>query len=151
MKKGKTSRINSFESLKVNFGTVDSKNLKSIYINIQSWVNPKISSDNWNRIVCNLSRQIKHSVFNNLDRSLFEDKTIVDLDLRTSGIVYGKKSFLNLEITLFLRVNDEDFKSKKMKDHLKKLSKFIFDENFKNNDYFKFYLRKTIKQKETIS
>ena len=73
MKKGKTSRINNFESLKVNFGTVDSKNLKSIYINIQSWVNPKISSDNWNRVVCNLSREIKHSVYNNLDRNLYEE------------------------------------------------------------------------------
>jgi hypothetical protein len=131
MKKGKTSRINSFESLKVNFGTVDSKNLKSIYINIQSWVNPKISSDNWNRIVCNLSRQIKHSVFNNLDRSLFEDKTIVDLDLRTSGIVYGKKSFLNLEINLFT-----------IKDSIKKIVQKINNENFNSNPYFEFMLTK---------
>jgi hypothetical protein len=104
MKKGKTSRINNFESLKVNFGTVDSKNLKSIYINIQSWVNPKISSDNWNRVVCNLSREIKHSVYNNLDRNLYEEKTIVDLDLRTSGIVYGKKSFLNLIFSLDVNI-----------------------------------------------
>jgi len=141
MKKGKTSRINSFESLKVNFGTVDSKNLKSIYINIQSWVNPKISSDNWNRIVCNLSRQIKHSVFNNLDRSLFEDKTIVDLDLRTSGIVYGKKSFLNLEINLFT-ISELDFKSMTVKDSIKKIVQKINNENFNSNPYFEFMLTK---------
>ena len=141
MKKGKTSRINSFESLKVNFGTVDSKNLKSIYINIQSWVNPKISSDTWNRIVCNLSRQIKHSVFNNLDRSLFEDKTIVDLDLRTSGIVYGKKSFLNLEINLFT-ISELDFKSMTVKDSIKKIVQKINNENFNSNPYFEFMLTK---------
>ena len=141
MKKGKTSRINSFESLKVNFGTVDSKNLKSIYINIQSWVNPKISSDNWNRIVCNLSRQIKHSVFNNLDRSLFEDKTIVDLDLRTSGIVYGKKSFLNLEINLFT-ISELDFNSMTVKDSIKKIVQKINNENFNSNPYFEFMLTK---------
>jgi hypothetical protein len=141
MKKGKTSRINSFESLKVNFGTVDSKNLKSIYINIQSWVNPKISSDNWNRIVCNLSRQIKHSVFNNLDRSLFEDKTIVDLDLRTSGIVYGKKSFLNLKINLFT-ISELDFKSMTVKDSIKKIVQKINNENFNSNPYFEFMLTK---------
>lgn len=141
MKKGKTSKINNFESLKVNYGTVDSKNLKSIYINIQSWVNPKISSDNWNRIVCNLSRQIKHSVFNNLDRSLFEDKTIVDLDLRTSGIVYGKKSFLNLEINLFT-ISELDFKSMTVKDSIKKIVQKINNENFNSNPYFEFMLTK---------
>jgi hypothetical protein len=120
---------------------VDSKNLKSIYINIQSWVNPKISSDNWNRIVCNLSRQIKHSVFNNLDRSLFEDKTIVDLDLRTSGIVYGKKSFLNLEINLFT-ISELDFKSMTVKDSIKKIVQKINNENFNSNPYFEFMLTK---------
>ena len=120
---------------------MDSKNLKSIYINIQSWVNPKISSDNWNRIVCNLSRQIKHSVFNNLDRSLFEDKTIVDLDLRTSGIVYGKKSFLNLEINLFT-ISELDFKSMTVKDSIKKIVQKINNENFNSNPYFEFMLTK---------
>ena len=120
MKKGKTSKINNFESLKVNYGTVDSKNLKSIYINIQSWVNPKIISDNWNRIVCNLSREIKHTVYNQIDRDLYEEKTIVDLDLRTSGIVFGKKSFLNLEINLYT-LSELDFKSTKVRDSIKKL------------------------------
>ena len=141
MKKGKTSRINNFESLKVNFGTVDSKTLKSIYINIQSWVNPKISSDNWNRIVCNLSREIKHSVYNNLDRNLYEEKTIVDLDLRTSGIVYGKKSFLNLEINLFT-ISELDFKSTQVKDSITKIVQKINNENFNNNSYFDFTLTK---------
>lgn len=141
MKKGKTSKINSFESLKVNYGTVDSKNLKSIYINIQSWVNPKIISENWNRIVCNLSREIKHSVYNNIDRSLFEEKTIVDLDLRTSGIVYGKKSFLNLEINLYT-TEEIDFKSYRVKESIKKMVQKINSENFKNNQYFDFTLTK---------
>jgi hypothetical protein len=141
MKKGKTCKINSFESLKVNYGTVDSKNLKSIYINIQSWVNPKINTDNWNRIVCNLSREIKHSVFNNLDRNLFEEKSIVDLDLRTSGIVFGKKSFLNLEINLFT-CKELDFKSIQVKDSIKKIVSKINYENFKNNQYLDFTLTK---------
>lgn len=141
MKKGKTSKINNFESLKVNYGTVDSKNLKSIYINIQSWVNPKITSDNWNRIVCNLSREIKHSVYNHIDRDLYEEKTIVDLDLRTSGIVFGKKSFLNLEINLYTLL-ELDFKSIKVRDSIKKLVNKINYENFSNNNFFDFTLTK---------
>lgn len=141
MKKGKTSKINNFESLKVNYGTVDSKNLKSIYINIQSWVNPKIISDNWNRIVCNLSREIKHTVYNQIDRDLYEEKTIVDLDLRTSGIVFGKKSFLNLEINLYT-LSELDFKSAKVRDSIKKLVYKINYENFQNNKFFDFTLTK---------
>ena len=152
MKKGKTSKINNFESLKVNYGTVDSKNLKSIYINIQSWVNPIIVTENWNRIVCNLSREIKHTVFNNLDRQLFQDKSIVDLDLRTSGIVYGKKSFLNLEINLFTN-GEYDFKSFQIKESIKKLVYYINYENFKRNNYFEFTLTKNetpIKSKSKV-
>jgi hypothetical protein len=30
------------------------------------------------------------------------DKTIVDLDIRESGIRFGKRSFINCEVTLFL-------------------------------------------------
>ena len=151
MKKGKTSKIQTHNFAKISYGTVDSVKLKSIYLNIQTWVEPIKDSENWQRVVLNLSRAIKHSIYEKIDKEYFEEKFIVDLDLRSSGLNQGKKSFLNLEINLFLRVNDEDFKSKKMKDHLKKLSKFILDENIKNNDYFKFYLRKTIKQKETIA
>jgi hypothetical protein len=33
------------------------------------------------------------------------DKTIVDLDIRESGIRFGKRSFINCEVTLFLDTN----------------------------------------------
>jgi hypothetical protein len=95
MKKGKSVKLNLFSPIKSVYGTVDSKNLKSLYINIQSWVSPKFDHDNWNRVVCNLNREIKHSVFNSIDINLFKEHTIVDLDLRTSGISHGKKPSFN--------------------------------------------------------
>ena len=95
MKKGKSVKLNLYSPIKYVYGTVDSKNLKSLYINIQSWVTPKFEHDNWNRVVCNLSREIKHSVYDSIDINLFKEKSIVDLDLRTSGIINGKKSFFN--------------------------------------------------------
>jgi len=55
MKKGKSVKMNLYYPIKSTYGTVDSKNLKSVYINIQSWVTPKFEQDNWNRIVGNLS------------------------------------------------------------------------------------------------
>jgi hypothetical protein len=120
MKKGKSVKLNLFSPIKSVYGTVDSKNLKSLYINIQSWVSPKFEHDNWNRVVCNLNREIKHSVFNSIDSTLFKENSIVDLDLRTSGISHGKKSFFNLEVNLY--TNQEfDFKSPELKESIKKI------------------------------
>jgi hypothetical protein len=137
MKKGKSVKLNLYNSIKSVYGTVDSKNLKSVYINIQSWVTPKFEYDNWNRIVCNLSRDIKHSVFNSINHELFKEKSIVDLDLRTSGIAHGKKSFLNLEVNLYTN-HEIDFKSNEVKDSVKKIIKNIFKENVIQNKYFDF-------------
>jgi len=142
MKKGKTSKITGFKIVKVKYGTVDSFNLKSIYLNIQTWVEPTKDSENWNRIVLNLSRAIKHTIHFNLDKNFFEEHFIVDLDLRSSGINIGKKSFLNLEITFFIKEENVDFKDNKIKETLKNLSKNIIQQNFSNNNYFKFSLTK---------
>lgn len=141
MKKGKTIKLTGFRTSKVHFGTVDSKEFKSLYLNIQTWVEPKQDVENWTRVVLNLNRAVKHSIFENIDKTMFDDKFIVDLDLRTSGLQLKKKSFMNLEINLFL--NDEvDFKSLILKRNLKKLTKDIFSDVFTNNEYFKFYLTK---------
>ena len=51
MKKGKTININQYDSIKTFYGTVDSKELKSIYINIQTWVNPSENKDSWSNVV----------------------------------------------------------------------------------------------------
>ena len=141
MKKGKSVKLNLSNHFKSVYGTVDSKNLKSIYINIQSWVDPKIDLENWNRVVCNFSREIKHTVFDSIDTTIFTINSIVDLDLRTSGINYGKKSFLNLEINLFSN-KELDFKSNDVKNSIKKVVKSIQDTNIIPNKYFNFTLTK---------
>jgi|TARA_R110000868_G_scaffold196708_1_gene442731 hypothetical protein len=144
MKKGKTARIIGFNDSKVSYGTVDSKNFKSVYLNLQSWVSPKESYEKWERIVGNFGRSIKHTVYEIADSNTFKETNIVDLDLRTSGIVHGKKSFMNLEITLFLNEN-MDFKSPQLKEELKKIAKAIYVDNFKNNEYFDFTMSKKVK------
>lgn len=145
MKKGKTARIIGFNDSKVSYGTVDSKKFKSVYLNLQSWVSPKDNYEKWERIVGNFSRSIKHTVLETADKDFFKDTNIIDLDLRTSGIIYGKKSFMNLEITLFLN-QEVDFKDNNLKEKLKKIAKAIYVENFKNNEYFDFTLSKKVKE-----
>lgn len=141
MKKGKSVKLNLYNPIKSVYGTVDSKNLKSVYINIQSWVCPKEEQDNWSRIVNNLSREIKHSVFNSINTTVFQEKSIVDLDLRTSGISHGKKSFFNLEVNLFTN-SEMDFKSQEIKQSVKKIVSQIFRNNIKENKYFEFSMSK---------
>jgi hypothetical protein len=142
MKKGKSVKLNLYNPIKSVYGTVDSKNLKSLYINIQSWVTPKFDHDNWNRVVCNLSREIKHSVFNSIDAELFKEQSIVDLDLRTSGISHGKKSFFNLEVNLYT-TKEFDFKSPELKESVKKIIRNIVRDNVIENKYFDFSISKS--------
>ena len=107
MKKGKTCKLNGFTRLKSTYGTVDSKTFKSLYLNIQSWVTPQKSVENWSRVVNILNREIKETINEILDSTLLQPKFILDLDLRTSGLAVGKKSFMNLEITFFIAKNIE--------------------------------------------
>ncbi len=141
MKKGKSVKLKLFTPIKSSYGTVDSKNLKSLYINIQSWVTPKIDSNNWNRVVGILSREIKHSVFNSINTEFFREQSIVDLDLRTSGISSGKKSFFNLEVNLYVK-STLDFKSKEVKESVKNIVKSIYRNVISNNNHFEFSLTK---------
>jgi hypothetical protein len=145
MKKGKTSKIQGFNTSKIVYGTVDSINFKSLYLNLQTWVEPINEPENWTRVVLNLSRAVKHSVYETLDKDLFDNSFIVDLDLRSSGLTLGKKSFMNLEINFFLNEEELDFKSKEIKENLKTIVTRIYDENFNNNDYFNFTLTKSKK------
>ena len=148
MKKGKTSRIVGYKTAKIIYGTVDSKSLKSIYINLQTWVNPKTDQDiNWERVILNTSRFIKHSVLESLNNDIFEKNFIVDLDLRSSGIYHGKKSFMNLEINLYLK-EEMDFKSTILKNSIKKIVQNIFSDVINKHQYFEFSLSK--KQKVLV-
>jgi hypothetical protein len=151
MKKGKTSQLTGFKTAKVVYGTVDSVKLKSLYLNIQTWVEPIYESDNWSRTVLNLSRGVKHSVYESLNNKIFDTKFIVDLDLRSSGLNLNKKSFMNLEVNFYVIEENLDFKSKQIKDTLLKITNKIYNDNFYNNNYFKFYLTKKIKSvKDTL-
>ena len=141
MKKGKTSKLNVFENAKCFYGTVDSKELKSIYIVIQSWVEPKKDALNWDRVAGNLKRQIQHNLLECVDLLTFDRNSIVDLDLRTSGIQMDKRSFMNLEITLFIKNQNEDFKSPILKEKIKKIVTSVYNDELYSSPYF--WLSKT--------
>jgi hypothetical protein len=149
MKKGKTSKLNIFDDAKCYYGTVDSKNFKSIYVVLQTWIEPITLDENWNRLVGEIKRQIQHTLLEIVDIQTFERKQIVDLDLRTSGIQKNKKSFMNLEITLYVHNNLFDFKSPVLRDKIKKILNGVYSDDLKNNKHFTLSKTKTEEFKES--
>lgn len=147
MKKGKSCIVKGYKKIKCSYGTVDSKNLKSIYLNIQSWVEPKTIENSWIRLVSYFNKLIKNTISESLDDKLFQDNFIVDLDLRTSGISLKKRSFMNLEITFFIK-NSVDFKSNELKNSLKKITNILESEIFNKSEHFNFHLSKSDKVKK---
>ena len=143
MKKGKTAQLTGYENAKCSYGTVDAKKLKSVYILIQSWVEPTVNADNWVRTTGMLERDVKHHLLESVDPLLFEKHNIVDLDLRSSGIQLGKRSFMNLEVTLFVK-EQIDFKSLILRDRVKRIVNTLYGYPLMKSKYF--ILHKTKKQ-----
>jgi hypothetical protein len=147
MKKGKSCSIKGYKKIKCSYGTVDSKNFKSIYLNIQSWVEPKSIEDSWIRLVSYFNKQIKNTITDSVNGDLFSDNFIVDLDLRTSGITLKKRSFMNLEVTFFIK-KSVDFKSLEIKNSLKKIISNLETDIFNKSTHFNFHLSKNDKIKK---
>jgi hypothetical protein len=101
-------------------------------------------------VVNNLCRDIKLTLNESINTTIFEPNYIVDLDLRTSGISCGKKSFFNLEINLFID-REIDFKSNEIKESIKKLIKDIYYSDIIGNGYFDFSLTKEDKSKNYVN
>jgi len=146
MKTGKEVKTNIFKNYNVTFGSVNNKNPKAIYINISSWAEP-IDDDNVNYTssIRSLNKKIKQTLFNVFDSDnecLFDkQRTIVDLDIRESGIRYGKRSFMSCEVTLYL-FNEHSITSTYMKENLEVLTDYLIKNVFENNKTFKFNKKK---------
>ena len=146
MKTGKEIKINNLKNYNVVFGSVNNKHSKAIYINISAWGEPQFDSEvNYNRVIKDINKSIKQSLFNLFNRDentdFLKDRTIVDLDIRESGIRYGKRSFMNCEITLFLN-SEIPVNSEKMKPILDNILKTVVNSTFEDNKTFKFYKKK---------
>ena len=76
-----------------------------------------------------------------LENEFFKKENIVDLDVRTKGIKLEKKSFMNLEITLFVK-NQFDIRDKEVKKTIKSISENIINGNLKDKNLFNFYKNK---------
>ena len=146
MKTGKELKMNKFKNYNVVFGSVNNKNPKAIYINISAWAEPLNEEDvNYNRVIKNLHKKIKQVIYNHLynksETDFVKENTIVDLDIRESGIRYGKRSFMSCEVTLYLHT-EIPANSERMKMNLEDLTPVIIKTVFDNDKNFKFHRKK---------
>lgn len=125
-------------------GTVDNKNPKSVYIQISAWGKPKESDvEGYDTIIRNKSKRVKRKLFEVLDKEHFHTKkSIVDFNMASSGINYGKKSFMSVEMTLFKKEPFLPVNSENMMPIVKNISEKIITDVFEKDENFKFYKRK---------
>jgi|TARA_R110000787_G_scaffold138521_1_gene252162 hypothetical protein len=102
MKLGKELTLTTEKPFNVRIGTVNNKEPRTLYLVLSSWVEPTEDLDdyqpNLNKIKKNIKRFLNTTV---PSESFNKEKIILDFDLRSSGIVKNKKSFMSCEITLF--------------------------------------------------
>lgn len=144
-KRGKKIHLDSMKPYRIKYGTVDKGDPIAIYLDISTWASPKQAeiSEKYETVIRKLRKRISDIIYFNTDKLFNKNRFIVDLDLRTSGIEFGKRSFLNLECTLYQKEPIKGIKNKEIHSKLQNLSDKLIEEVFNNNEYFKFYRRKT--------
>jgi hypothetical protein len=136
MKIGKYIPLGTYNNVKIGYGTVDFKNLKTIYLKLNSWIQPQNETDDFDFTIHKSRRRLKQIV-SGLKNPLFKEQSIVDLDIRTKGIQLEKRSFMNLEITLY--VNKQfDIKTKDIKNSIKNILESIIEDGLNDKKLFNF-------------
>ena len=138
MGRGKEILLKENDKYLIKYGTIDSKEPTSVFLTISSWVRPKDNELNYDRIISKLRKKIKQKIYNNQENNIFNpNRTIVDLDLRSSGISTNKKSFMFCEITLFQRKN-LPIKSEPIVKYFEKISDYLMTDVFDSDSIFEF-------------
>jgi hypothetical protein len=140
MKTGKYIPLGTYDDVKIGYGTVDFKNLKTIYLKLNSWVQPENETDDFDHMIHKSRRKVKEIIYN-LKNPYFKQQSIVDLDIRTKGIKLEKRSFMNLEVTLYVD-NQFDVKSKEIKSNVKDILIYIIEDGLSDKKLFNFYKSK---------
>jgi hypothetical protein len=146
MKNGKEVKVSNFKNYSIVYGSVDNKHSKAVYINISAWAEPQDNETiSYSRVIKDINKKVRQTLFNIFDtkteNEIKKNHTIVDLDIRESGIRYGKRSFTNCEITLFLN-SEIPVNSESMKEKLDSVTEKLINSCFDNNKTFKFYKKK---------
>ena len=146
MEKGKELKLQTYKNYNVVYGSVNNKNPKALYVNISAWAEPQNEGDlNYKRIIRDSDKKIRQVIYNFLDENIttpfLKDRTIIDFDIRESGIKYGKRSFVGCEITLYMKY-EIPANSESLKPVVNSIIDDIINQGFETSKYFNFYKKK---------
>tara|TARA_B110000444_G_scaffold260563_1_gene308061 strand:- start:2155 stop:2580 length:426 start_codon:yes stop_codon:yes gene_type:complete len=140
MKLGRYIPLGDHKNVKIGYGTINHKNLKTIYLSLNSWLEPNEICEDYDAILRSSKNKIKRLV-HNLGHGLFREESIVDLDVRTKGIKKEKRSFMNLEVTLYT-LKQVNVKDKDLKTDMHSLLCEIVDTCLENDLLYNFHKKK---------
>lgn len=141
--RGTELNLKQYKNLNVVLGTIDKYNPRTLYIRISGWGNPIDYDDNidYKSVIRKFNKKIRTILFNELGDIFNRSMSMVDLDMRESGINDNKSSFMSCEITLF-QVNNYLIDSNEITEEINKIVNRVLDDVFKANDYFQFFKKK---------
>jgi len=132
---GKEKKLFTDERFRVKYGTIDAVKLNAVYVNVESWVQPK-DIENYDSYIRMMRKQIIMNIKQNIDKISFNENFIVDLDLRASGMSSDKKSFMFIELTVYPKEKIK-FNSTLMFKKMRELSNLIIESLEQNKlNYF---------------
>ena len=142
-KQGREVRTDISDVFRTSYGTVDSTTLKSLYLNLSTWVEPLEEVTNWDRPIKKFKYKIDNLIHKELKDTEFKEKAIVDLDLRASGMKIGKRSFMRCEVTMFLSCkNKYNIKSRVLSDTINRITRKVINGPLSTTNTFKFHKKK---------
>ena len=147
MKKGKELNVKLNKRFKTYYGTIDNKDLKTIYVGVSTLITPLVDLDNYSSVIYQLRKSIKNGVYQNINHQLFRpDHHIISIDVKESRIEFNKSSYLNVEITLFVK-NIESILSNTIKTDITRFINGILS-SIETSNNFEFNISK--KRNESI-
>ena len=81
----------------------------------------------------------------NLNHPFFKKESIVDLDIRTANIYLGKKSFMNISVTLYVE-HQFDIRGESTKETIRGIAEDIIDLQLIGKIPFDFYKNRNDEQ-----
>jgi len=142
-KQGREVRTDISDVFRTSYGTVDSSTLKSLYLNLSTWIEPLEEVDNWDRPIKKFKYKIDNLIHRELKDTEFKGKAIVDLDLRASGMRVGKRSFMRCEVTMFLNSrNKHNIKSIILSKTINDITEKVINGPLSTTKSFKFHKKK---------
>lgn len=135
MKIGKFIQLGYHKNVKMGYGSVDCKNLKTVYLKLNSWVTP-MSEIDYDGVISKARKSIINKIYL-LQNNTFKRECIVDIDIKTKGVKLNKKSYMDIEITLYT-TGFFEIKNKSFSIMVQNILKSIIDNDLNNVQIFNF-------------